>query len=92
MGVVDPHAVAQLRQALGRLPDPTFGAFLGPLAVGAEIAVIALVAQIERQAAHAFAIAQRQADFGLVALRQKAHVVIQVDLLRRPERRAQAQQ
>ncbi|MOA15038.1 hypothetical protein D3C78_1351760 [compost metagenome] len=90
--MADAHLVAEFALALARLPDTFLGAVQLPAAIGLEVAVVALVAQIESQAAHQIGLLQGQADFGLVALGQEAHLIVQVDFLRRPERCTQAQQ
>ncbi|MNL55605.1 hypothetical protein D3C87_1790320 [compost metagenome] len=92
--MADAHAVGQAGLVGGRKPD-TAHRLAGrqlPLAVGLEIAVVAAIAQVEIQTAHCRALSQGQADFGLIALRQQAHVIIQIDLLRRPHRQTQGQQ
>ncbi|MCY1383059.1 hypothetical protein D9M69_711470 [compost metagenome] len=61
------------------------------MAVSLEIAVMAAVAKIEIQAAYRRALGERQAHFGLIALRQQAHVIIQIDLVRSPCRRIHGQ-
>ncbi|MNL18337.1 hypothetical protein D3C87_1394800 [compost metagenome] len=54
------------------------------MAVSLEVAVAAAVAEVEIQAAYRRALGERQTHFGLIALWQQAHVVIQIDLVRSP--------
>ncbi|MNT20973.1 hypothetical protein D3C72_1562960 [compost metagenome] len=90
--MADPHLVAQAGLAVAGRPGAVGRVVLLPVAAGLEVAVVTLVAQVETQAAHRLALLQQQADFGLVALGQEAHLVVEIDPLGRPQRGAQGQQ
>ena len=84
------HPVAQAGLVGARLPQATVAGDL-PLAIGLEVAVVTVAAQVEVQAAHRRALGQADAHLGLLALGQQLDVVIQVDFLRAPARPAQRQ-
>ncbi|MDT4856893.1 hypothetical protein FQZ97_912960 [compost metagenome] len=90
--MADPHPVGQAGLAAAGRPGAVGRVVLRPAAAGLEVAVVALVAQVETQAAHRLALLQEQADFGLVALGQEAHLIVEIDPLGRPQRGAQGQQ
>jgi len=73
------------------LPGAPAGALLLPLAVGLEVAVVALVAQVEAEAADLLALLHHQLDFGLVAVGQEANLVVDVGALGRQQRGTEQQ-
>ncbi|MNE15304.1 hypothetical protein D3C80_1082110 [compost metagenome] len=87
------HLIGQLALAWRRLPMAALIIALHlPLAIGLKIAVGAVLAQVEVQAAHCRPIGQGKAHLGLLALRQQAHVVIQIDFFRPGRRTGQQAQ